>query len=172
MVRTRLRMLTGPLWTDHWSSVAGVCFPPHGYGSKNRYQNGTLVSGNMDQILRNVERSLSMFAFAADGFRMWVCVEIWIQTPQSGGCPSNQPQQEDQLQGKALKLGRLSQPQKGTNSKKHPQCVGFPLGLWGRGADRAISGGRSADSRGSRLRRCSRSTRPWEARVSVADGPF
>ena len=42
-----------------WTSPApeapefeGRFFPPCGCGSKNRYQNGTLVSGNMDQNLR------------------------------------------------------------------------------------------------------------------------
>ena len=33
--------------------VNSIAQKPNGYGSKNRYQNGTLISGNMDQHLRN-----------------------------------------------------------------------------------------------------------------------
>ena len=46
-------LLVASEWNPKLWEWTGFCGFPYGCGSKNRYQNGTLLSGNMDQNPRN-----------------------------------------------------------------------------------------------------------------------
>ena len=60
----------------------------NGYGSKNRYQNGTVVSGNIDQNLRNPSSLILSHCQMPASMGRW---KHWLPDPKRAGWTSGLP---------------------------------------------------------------------------------